>query len=67
MSKKTEKPRKSEKNNRKNRTVKKTMKILKKPTGSVRFRFYKPKTKKPNRTQTEKKPSQIGKNRAKPV
>jgi hypothetical protein len=29
---------------------------LKKPTGSVRFRFYKPKTEKtePNRTQTEK-------------
>jgi len=50
------------------------MKILKKPAGSVRFRFYKPKTKKLNRTQTEKKPSQTGKkpsqirkNRAKPV
>jgi hypothetical protein len=45
---------------------------LKKPTGSVRFWFYKPETKKtePNRTQTEKnwkknrvklkKPSQTG-------
>jgi hypothetical protein len=65
--KKTEKhikPRKPEKNNRKNRTVKKPIRILKNPTGLVRF--YKPKTKKtePNRTQTEKtrkKPSQIGK------
>jgi hypothetical protein len=37
------------------------MKILKKPIGSVQFRFYKPKTKKPNRTQTDKKPSQTGK------
>jgi cobalamin-dependent methionine synthase I len=41
---------------------------LKKPAGSVRFRFYKPKTKKtePNRTQIEKnhkKPNQIGLNR----
>jgi len=41
---------------------------LKKPAGSVRFQFYKPKTKKtePNRTQIEKnhkKQSQIGLNR----
>jgi hypothetical protein len=36
--------------------VKKPIKILKKPTGSVRFRFYKPETEKTelNRTQTEK-------------
>jgi len=41
--------------------VKKPIKILKKPTGSVQFRFYKPKTEKiePDRTQSEK-------NRAKP-
>jgi hypothetical protein len=45
----------------------------KKPAGSVRFWFYKPKTEKtepnPNRkklSQTGKKPSQAGKNRAKP-
>jgi hypothetical protein len=42
---------------------------LKKPTGSVRFRFYKPETEKtepnPNRKKLEKKPSQTGKNRAK--
>jgi hypothetical protein len=65
--KKTEKhikPRKPEKNNWKNRTVKKPIRILKKLTGLVRF--YKLETKKtePNRTQTEKnqkKPSQIGK------
>jgi hypothetical protein len=38
---------------------------LKKPAGSVRFRFYNQKTKKtePNRTETDKKPE---KNRAKP-
>jgi hypothetical protein len=51
---------------------KKPIKILKKPTGSVQFRFYKPETKKtkpnPNRrkpgktSQTRKKPSQTGKN-----
>jgi hypothetical protein len=44
---------------------------LKKPAGSVWFRFYKQKTEKTelNRTETdkkpEKKPSQTGKNRAK--
>jgi len=40
----------------------KPIKILKKPAGSVSFRFYKQKTEKtePNRTKT-------GKNRAKPV
>jgi len=45
---------------------------LKKPAGSVRFRFYKQKTEKiePNRTQTvkkpEKKPSQTGKTEPQP-
>ena len=51
------------------------IKILKKQAGSVRFRFYKPKTEKtePNRTQTEKtesnrkKPSQTKPNRFEPV
>jgi hypothetical protein len=53
------------------------IKILKKLVGSVRFRFYKPKTKKtePNRNEPKqkknraklKKPSQTGKNQAKPV
>jgi len=49
---------------------------LKKSVGSVRFRFYKQKTKKPNQTETGKKPekklsqnrkklSQTGKSRAK--
>jgi hypothetical protein len=44
---------------------KKPIKILKKPTGSVRFYFYKPETKKtepnPNKQKPEKKPSQTGK------
>jgi hypothetical protein len=45
----------TEKPNRKNKPIK-SIKILKKPTGSVRFRFYKPEIEKtkPNRTQTEK-------------
>jgi len=44
--------------------VKKSIRILKKPTGSVWFRFYKFKIKKtkPNRIQTKK----IRKNQAKP-
>jgi hypothetical protein len=46
---------------------KKPIKILKKPAGSVRFRFYKPKTEKtepnPNRKKNRAKPV---KNRAKP-
>jgi hypothetical protein len=53
------------KNNQKNRTKKKLIKpikFLKKPAGSVRFRFYKQKTKKTepnqNRQKTGKKPSQ---------
>jgi len=69
--KKQKKLRKSEKNNWKNQTVKKKpIKILKKPTGSVRFRFYKFKTEKtesnPN-WKNRKKPSQNRKNRAKLV
>jgi hypothetical protein len=72
--KKTEKPikpRKPEKNNWKNRTVKKPIKILKKPTGSVWFWFFKPGTEKtePNwekPSQTGKKPSQNEPNRKKP-
>ena len=43
------------------------IKILKKPTGSVRFWFISLKPKKPNRTQTEKtgkKLSQTGKKRS---
>jgi len=52
--------------------VKKTIRILKKPTSSVRFRFYKSKIKKTKLNLTEpklkkkleKKLSQIGKNRA---
>ena len=46
----------------------KPIKFLKKPAGSVRFRFYKQKTE-PNRTEPEKKPekkpSQNRENRAK--
>ena len=43
--------------------MKKPIKILKKLTGSVRFRFYKPKTEKTESKQKklEKKPSQIRK------
>ena len=52
--------------------MKKPIKILKKPTDSVQFQCYKPKTEKtePNRTQTEKKQSQTKKtqpNRFEPV
>jgi hypothetical protein len=50
VSKKTKKqikPRKPEKNySKKPNREKKPIKILKKPTGSIRFRFYKPETKK---------------------
>jgi hypothetical protein len=62
------KPRKPEKKYWKNRTVKKmikSIKILKKPTGSFRFRFFYPETGKtepnPNR-KNRKKPSQTGLN-----
>jgi len=67
VSKKTEKPikpRKLEKNNRKNWIEKKLIKpikILKKQAGSVRFRFYKQKTEK-----TEPKPKKPEKNWSKP-
>jgi hypothetical protein len=47
--KKPRKPKKSENNNKKPNREKKSVKpikILKKQTGSVRFRFYKPKIKK---------------------
>jgi hypothetical protein len=51
----------------------KPIKILKKPTGSVWFRFYKPETEKTEPNPNKKKPiqtkklSQTGKNRVKPV
>jgi len=70
VSKKTEKPRKPEKKKpKKPNREKKPIKILKKPTSSVRFGsgFISLKPKKSNRTQAEKtrkKPSQTGKNRA---
>jgi hypothetical protein len=70
VTKKLEKSVKLEKKQKKNQTMKKKLiRILKKPTGSVRFWFYKPKTKKlnPNRKKIGKKPSQIEKNRAKPI
>jgi len=64
---------KSKKPNREKKPIK-PIKIFKKPAGSVRFWFYKPKTKKKNRTepnlnrknkknlsQTGKKPSQTKK------
>jgi hypothetical protein len=67
--KKLKKPRKPEKEITKKPI--KTIKILKKPTGLVRFWFYKPETKKTNRTEpkpkkTGKKPSQNRANRTKP-
>ena len=79
VSKKTRKPikpRKPEKNNWKNWTEKKNRlnRLNFWKNRPVRFRFYKQKPKKPNRTETDKKPSQTepkpsqtGKNRAKPV
>jgi len=63
------KPRKPEKKIiEKTEPKKKPIKILKKPAGSVRFRFYKQKTKKtepkPKKTKpNRKKPSQTGLNR----
>jgi len=70
VSKKTEKPiklRKPEKKNRKNRTKKKPIKILKKSAGQVRFRFYKQKTEKtepnPNRKKPEKNRAKTGKSK----
>jgi hypothetical protein len=52
----------TEKPNRK----KKPIKILKKPTNSVRFRFYKLKTEKTEPNPNRKKPSQTGKTKQKP-
>jgi len=60
--KKLIKLRKPEKNNKKNQTVTKNrLEFFKKPTGSIRFWFYKPETKKTEPNQTE-----TGKNQAKP-
>jgi len=63
VSKKTEKPIKPRKPEKKitektepKKNPIKPIKILKKPAGSVRFRFYKHKTEKTNRTETGKKP-----------
>jgi len=47
--------------------VKKPIKVLKKPTGLVRFLFYKPETEKTKPKKTRIKPSQTGKNQVKPV
>jgi hypothetical protein len=61
--KKIKKMIKPEKNNRKNRTVKKKpIKILKKPIGSVRFWFFKPGTEKTKPNPNRKKPSQTEQN-----
>jgi hypothetical protein len=57
------KPKKLEKNNRKNQTVKKPIKIWKKPASLVRFWFYKQKTE-PNLNRA--KPKKTEPNRAKP-
>jgi hypothetical protein len=72
VSKKTEKPikpRKPKKNNRKNRTVKKNrlnrLKFWKNQPVRFDFGFISKKPKKPNRTQTGKKPSQTRKTWAK--
>ena len=64
VSKKIKKPSKPEKKPKKPNREKKPIKpntILKKSTGSARFRFYKPKTEK-----TEPKPKKTKKNRGKP-
>jgi len=73
-SKKPIKPRKSEKNNQKNRTMKKNrlnrLEFLQNRPVRFGFGFISLKLKKPNRTQTKKNLSQIGKktesNRTKP-
>jgi hypothetical protein len=61
--KKSIKSRKLEKKNRKIRTVKKPIRILKKLTGSVQFQFYKPETKKteskPEKTRKKTKPNRF--------
>jgi hypothetical protein len=65
--------RKKPKNRENRKKIIEKTELWKKPAGSVRIWFYKPKTEKtepnPNRkklSQTGKKPSQAGKNRAKP-
>ena len=67
MSKKTEKPIKPKKLEKKITEKKpiKPIKILKKPAGSVRFWFYKPKAGKNEPNWNRKKPSQNQKNQAK--
>jgi hypothetical protein len=45
----------------------KPIKNLKKPTGLVWFRFYKPENEKTEPKPNRKRPSQTGKDRAKPV
>jgi len=54
---------KLKKPNREKKPIK-SIRILKKPTGSVRFQFYKPETEKPKPKpeKIEKKPSQTGLN-----
>jgi hypothetical protein len=52
--------------NRKKELIK-PIKILKKPTGSVRFMFYKPETEKTKSNPNRKKPEKTGKNRFEPV
>jgi len=65
--KKTKKPRKSEKNNWKNRTIKKNrLKFWKNRPVQFDFGFISLKPKKPNRTQTEKNWAKLAKNRVKP-
>jgi len=68
VSKKTEKlikSRKLKKITEKIKPEKKPIKILKKPIGSVQFRFYKPETEKtePNRKKNQAKPVFVLKNR----
>ena len=65
--KKLIKPRKPKKPNREKKLIK-PIKILKKPTGSVRFRFFKPGTEKtePNREKTEPNQKKTEPNRKKP-
>jgi hypothetical protein len=69
MSKKIKKPKKKlpKKPNCEKKSIK-HIKILKKLTGLVQFRFYKPETEKPNpnRVKLEKKTSQPIKNQVKP-
>jgi hypothetical protein len=45
----------------------KSIKVLKRPTGLIRFLFYKPETEKTEPKKTGIKPSQTGKNQVKPI